>query len=235
MPERLPSVHTVAPATAWSRPEGGPFHGSQHPQVARRTGGLGRPQGRSATPPRRGRTGRDQAPADEDAGRHPQARPRRRPPRRRRPRRRRRREGRAGQEGRARRRRQRPTKTAAPRRPPAEARRPRPPRPRQRRPRPRRRPREHRRERPRHGRPREEGRRPRRPRQEDGRTRPGREAASTATKAPVGALVVKEGEEAWTKAELEEVLDELHEQREHSAEILAAAGDRALRADARRR
>jgi RNA polymerase-binding protein DksA len=48
-----------------------------------------------------------------------------------------------------------------------------------------------------------------------------RSAASTsAAKAPEGALAVKEGEEAWTKAELEEVLDELHEQRDHSVEIL---------------
>ncbi|WP_121252583.1 TraR/DksA family transcriptional regulator [Nocardioides ferulae] len=34
------------------------------------------------------------------------------------------------------------------------------------------------------------------------------------------ALVVKEGEEAWTKAELKEVLDELHGQREHSVAFL---------------
>ena len=40
-------------------------------------------------------------------------------------------------------------------------------------------------------------------------------------KAPASALVVKEGEEAWTKAELAEVLSELHEQREHSARIVA--------------
>ncbi|GAA2153257.1 hypothetical protein GCM10009844_37490 [Nocardioides koreensis] len=40
-------------------------------------------------------------------------------------------------------------------------------------------------------------------------------------KAPASALVVKEGEEAWTKAELAEVLAELHEQREHSARIVA--------------
>ena len=47
-----------------------------------------------------------------------------------------------------------------------------------------------------------------------------RSASSTAAKAPVGELAVKEGEEAWTKAELKEVLDELHEQRDHSVEIL---------------
>ncbi|MGZ6754915.1 MAG: TraR/DksA family transcriptional regulator, partial [Nocardioides sp.] len=40
-------------------------------------------------------------------------------------------------------------------------------------------------------------------------------------KAPASALVVKEGEGAWTKAELAEVLGELHEQREHSANIIA--------------
>jgi RNA polymerase-binding protein DksA len=47
-----------------------------------------------------------------------------------------------------------------------------------------------------------------------------RSASSTAAKAPVGELAVKEGEEAWTQAELKEVLDELHEQRDHSVEIL---------------
>jgi DnaK suppressor protein len=36
----------------------------------------------------------------------------------------------------------------------------------------------------------------------------------------MSALVVKEGEEAWTKEELKEVLDELHEQREHSQAII---------------
>ncbi len=35
------------------------------------------------------------------------------------------------------------------------------------------------------------------------------------------ALVVQPGEAAWTKAELKEVLDELHEQRTHSLEIVA--------------
>jgi RNA polymerase-binding protein DksA len=39
-------------------------------------------------------------------------------------------------------------------------------------------------------------------------------------KAPASALVVKEGEESWTKTELKEVLDELHTQREHSHEII---------------
>jgi DnaK suppressor protein len=41
-----------------------------------------------------------------------------------------------------------------------------------------------------------------------------------AKKAPVSSLVVQEGEEAWTKAELAEVLDELNEQREHSLAVL---------------
>ena len=46
-------------------------------------------------------------------------------------------------------------------------------------------------------------------------------AKKTATrKAPASALVVKEGEESWTKTELKEVLDELHTQREHSHEII---------------
>ena len=35
-----------------------------------------------------------------------------------------------------------------------------------------------------------------------------------AKKAPMSSLVVKEGEGAWTKAELDEVLDELHTQRD---------------------
>jgi DnaK suppressor protein len=41
-------------------------------------------------------------------------------------------------------------------------------------------------------------------------------------KAPVSALVVKEDEEAWTKAELAELLAELHEQREHSTAIVTS-------------
>lgn len=45
-------------------------------------------------------------------------------------------------------------------------------------------------------------------------------AAATATKATASALAVREGEEAWTQAELDEVLDELHEQREHSLQVL---------------
>ena len=45
-------------------------------------------------------------------------------------------------------------------------------------------------------------------------------AAATATKATASALAVREGEEAWTQAELDEVLDELREQREHSLQIL---------------
>ena len=36
----------------------------------------------------------------------------------------------------------------------------------------------------------------------------------------MSALVVKEGEGAWTKAELKEVLDELNEQRSHSAGLI---------------
>jgi RNA polymerase-binding protein DksA len=53
------------------------------------------------------------------------------------------------------------------------------------------------------------------------KTASARSAASrSGAKAPVGTLAVKEGEEAWTKAELKEVLDELHEQRDHSVEIL---------------
>ncbi len=41
-------------------------------------------------------------------------------------------------------------------------------------------------------------------------------------KAPRSALVVKEGEGAWTKAELKEVVDELHAQRTHIGEIIEA-------------
>jgi RNA polymerase-binding protein DksA len=47
---------------------------------------------------------------------------------------------------------------------------------------------------------------------------PAKKAATR--KAPASALVVKEGEESWTKTELKEVLDELHAQREHSHEII---------------
>ena len=57
---------------------------------------------------------------------------------------------------------------------------------------------------------------------------PAKEAApvkKTAKKAPVSSLVVKEGEGAWTKAELAEVLDELHEQREHSSRIISDQED----------
>jgi DnaK suppressor protein len=43
---------------------------------------------------------------------------------------------------------------------------------------------------------------------------------TTATKATASALAVREGEEAWTKAELDEVLHELREQREHSLQVL---------------
>jgi DnaK suppressor protein len=44
--------------------------------------------------------------------------------------------------------------------------------------------------------------------------------AATATKATASALAVREGEEAWTKAELDEVLAELREQREHSLQVV---------------
>jgi RNA polymerase-binding protein DksA len=50
------------------------------------------------------------------------------------------------------------------------------------------------------------------------KTAPAKKAATR--KAPASALVVKEGEESWTKTELKEVLDELHTQREHSHEII---------------
>jgi len=50
------------------------------------------------------------------------------------------------------------------------------------------------------------------------KTAPAKKAATR--KAPASALVVKEGEESWTKTELREVLDELHTQREHSHEII---------------
>ena len=42
-----------------------------------------------------------------------------------------------------------------------------------------------------------------------------------ARKAPIKALVVKEGEGAWTKAELKEVLKDLKEQRGHSVGVLS--------------
>ncbi len=45
-------------------------------------------------------------------------------------------------------------------------------------------------------------------------------SASAASAAALGDLAVREGEEAWTEVELEGVLEELHEQRAHSAEIL---------------
>ncbi|MDN4163173.1 TraR/DksA family transcriptional regulator [Nocardioides abyssi] len=56
----------------------------------------------------------------------------------------------------------------------------------------------------------------------------GKGAASTkaaADQAPLASLVVKEGEEAWTSAELAEVIDELHQQREHSATIIEGLDD----------
>ena len=46
--------------------------------------------------------------------------------------------------------------------------------------------------------------------------------APATKKAPVSSLVVKEGEEKWTKAELKQVLDQLHEQREHSLSFISA-------------
>ncbi|MVQ51487.1 TraR/DksA family transcriptional regulator [Nocardioides sp. MAH-18] len=46
-------------------------------------------------------------------------------------------------------------------------------------------------------------------------------AKAPARKAPAKALAVQAGETAWTKAELKELLDELHEQRTHSLEIVA--------------
>lgn len=45
-------------------------------------------------------------------------------------------------------------------------------------------------------------------------------AATTATKATAEALAVREGEEAWTRDELDEVLVELREQQEHSHRVL---------------
>ncbi len=50
------------------------------------------------------------------------------------------------------------------------------------------------------------------------KTAPAKKAATR--KAPASALVVKEGEDSWTKTELKEVLDELHTQREHSHDII---------------
>jgi RNA polymerase-binding protein DksA len=51
---------------------------------------------------------------------------------------------------------------------------------------------------------------------------PAKKAANSATarKAPASALVVKEGEASWTRAELKELLDELNTQREHSHDIV---------------
>ena len=43
---------------------------------------------------------------------------------------------------------------------------------------------------------------------------------ATAKKTPARTLAVKEGEGAWTKPELKEVLDELHAQRDHSSAII---------------
>jgi RNA polymerase-binding protein DksA len=50
------------------------------------------------------------------------------------------------------------------------------------------------------------------------KTAPAKKAATR--KAPASALVVKEGEDSWTKTELKEVLDELHTQRGHSHDII---------------
>ncbi len=44
-------------------------------------------------------------------------------------------------------------------------------------------------------------------------------------KASVSKLVVKEGEGAWTKAELKEVLKDLTEQRDHSVSVLSGLED----------
>ncbi|WP_372727270.1 TraR/DksA family transcriptional regulator [Nocardioides sp.] len=44
--------------------------------------------------------------------------------------------------------------------------------------------------------------------------------APAAKKAPASSLAVQQGETAWTKSELAEVLAELHEQRAHSTEIV---------------
>ncbi|WP_235534658.1 TraR/DksA family transcriptional regulator [Nocardioides sp. Soil777] len=46
---------------------------------------------------------------------------------------------------------------------------------------------------------------------------------ASAKKAPMSSLVVKEGEGAWTKAELDEVLDELHTQRDKLVHVLDEA------------
>ena len=47
-------------------------------------------------------------------------------------------------------------------------------------------------------------------------------AKKAATSSQAADLVVKAGEEAWTQAELDEVLTELHDQRGHSLEVLTA-------------
>ena len=47
-----------------------------------------------------------------------------------------------------------------------------------------------------------------------------RSTRKTAQPATPSSLVVKEGEDAWTSAELDEVVEELREQREHSARIV---------------
>ncbi|MEQ6901676.1 TraR/DksA family transcriptional regulator [Nocardioides sp. YIM 152588] len=46
-------------------------------------------------------------------------------------------------------------------------------------------------------------------------------AKKAATRLSTSDLVVREGEDPWTADELAEVIEELHEQREHSAELLA--------------
>jgi RNA polymerase-binding protein DksA len=48
-------------------------------------------------------------------------------------------------------------------------------------------------------------------------------SGKTSTAQLLEALVVREGEDAWTKAELQEVIDELHEAREHSEGLLREA------------
>jgi len=52
-------------------------------------------------------------------------------------------------------------------------------------------------------------------------TRPTRTPRATPTRRGVSALVVKEGEGAWTKAEIKEVLNELHEDRDRVVRTLS--------------
>ena len=50
-------------------------------------------------------------------------------------------------------------------------------------------------------------------------------SAQASTAKLLAGLVVRDGEDAWTKAELQEVIDELHEARQHSVELLREAED----------